>query len=253
MSNPSTPTEVFRSLHTSDIFVMPNPWDRGSALTLERSGFQALATTSAGYARSIGKDDQELTRGELVAHISDLTPAITVPLNVDSERLYPDDQGGIAETIRLLAGAGAAGCSIEDYNPTTGQIDPIDSASSAVEKAANACAEYGLVLTARAENHLYGVADLNNTIERLVAYQEAGADVLYAPGLATAADIKRVVDGVERPLNVLALPQGPSVAELGSLGVRRVSIGSSLYNATSRTLRLAAAELAEHGTSLYAG
>ena len=231
---------------------MPNPWDRGSALVLQEAGFPALATTSAGFARSIGKEDQELSRNELVAHVADLTSFISVPLNVDSERLFPSDPGGIAETVRMLAEAGAAGCSIEDYNPETNEIDGIDRSVEAVAAAVSACAEYGLVLTARAENHLYGVTDQDDTIRRLLAYQDAGADVLYAPGPRTSADIGRLVESVDRPLNVLALPNAPSVSELEALGVRRVSIGSSLYNATARTLRTAAAELMEHGTSLYA-
>lgn len=247
----ASPLESFRQLHGAGIFVMPNPWDRGSALALQEAGFAALATTSAGFARSIGKDDQELTRDELVAHVADLTAVLSVPLNVDSERLYPDDPGGATETVRLLAEAGGSGCSVEDYDPVAGGIDELDFAVHAVATAASACAKHGLVLTARAENHLYGVRDLDNTIERLVAYQNAGADVLYAPGLKTSADIRRVVDAVDRPLNILAFPDGPSVAELAALGVRRVSIGSTLYNATARTLRSAAAELLDHGTSFY--
>ena len=245
-------TDTFRSLHQEGLFIMANPWDRGSALTLQDAGFPALATTSAGFARSIGKEDQELTRDELVAHVADLTSFISVPLNVDSERLFPDDPGGIAETVRLLAEAGAAGCSIEDYNPGTDRIDELDLAVEAVTSAAAACAKHGVVLTARAENHLYGVNDLDDTITRLQAYQAAGAEVLYAPGLRTAADIGRLVASVDRPLNVLALANGPSAPELEALGVRRVSIGSTLYNATAQTLRNAAAELLEHGTSLYA-
>jgi len=242
----------FRTLHELGLFVMPNPWDRGSALTLQEAGFSALATTSAGFARSIGKDDQELTRDELVGHVADLTSVISVPLNVDSERLFPDDPGGIAETVRLLAEAGAAGCSIEDYDPRTDRVDELSTAVAAVEAAVEACAEHDLVLTARAENHLYGITDLDNTIERLLAYTAAGADVLYAPGPRTAADIGRLVEAVDRPLNVLAMPDGPSAPELEALGVRRVSIGSTLYNAVARTLRDAATELTEHGTSHYA-
>lgn len=247
----TTSRETFRSLHERSTFVMPNPWDRGSALTLQDAGFLALATTSAGFARSIGKDDQELTRDELVAHVADLTAVITVPLNVDSERLYPNEPGGIAATVRMLADAGAAGCSIEDYDPEHERLDSIDAAAEAVAAAAAACAEHGLVLTARSENHLYGVDDLENTIQRLLQYQEAGADVLYAPGPRTASAIGQLVEAVDRPLNVLALADGPSVPELEALGVRRVSIGGSLYNATARTLRNAASELLDHGTSLY--
>lgn len=247
----SPSADAFRQLHVADIFTMPNPWDRGSALTLQNAGFPALATTSAGFARSIGKNDQELTRAELITHVADLTEFIDVPLNVDSERLYPEDPGGIAETVKMLADAGAAGCSIEDFNPATGGIDSLVDALRAVDVAVEACAEHGLVLTARAENHLYDGQGLDDTIDRLTAYRDAGADVLYAPGLSKAQDIGRVVEALEAPVNVLALPNGPSTPELRALGVRRVSIGSALHSATMRTLQSAAAELVEHGTSLY--
>ncbi len=230
---------------------MPNPWDRGSARILEEIGFPALATTSAGHGKAIGKDDQEVTRDELVRHVSDLTAFITVPLNVDSERLFPGDPGGISKTVRLLADAGASGCSIEDYQPVTESIDPIDVAAATVAEAAAACAEHGLVLTARAENYLYGVDDLDDTVERLTAYREAGAEVLYAPFLSEESDIERVVE-LGLPVNVLALPQGPSIPELGALGVRRVSTGSALFNACYTTLRSAAQEVHDSGTSTYA-
>ena len=244
-------TDEFRALHADGIFVMPNPWDRGSARILEEIGFPALATTSAGFGRAIGRDDQEVTREELVGHVAALTAFITVPLNVDSERLFPDDPGGIVESVRLLTEAGAAGCSIEDYQPVTGSIDPIGPAAEAVAQAAAACAEHGLVLTARAENYLYGIKDIEDTVERLTAYREAGADVLYAPLLSEEADIAQVV-ALGMPVNVLALPSGSSVAELGELGVRRVSTGSALFNASYSTLRSAAQELHDLGTSAYA-
>lgn len=252
MTSAQAHIDSFRTLHQRGFFIMPNPWDRGSARLLQEAGFSALATTSAGFARSVGKDDQDLTRDELVAHVADLTSYISIPLNVDSERLFPEEPGGIVETVRLLAEAGAAGCSIEDFDPATKRIDALDAAAEAVAVAASACADHGLVLTARAENHLYGVDDLDNTIDRLLAYQAAGAEVLYAPGPRSAADIRRLVDAVNCPLNVLALPNGPSAPELEALGVRRLSIGSTLYNATARTLRLGAEELLEHGTSLFA-
>jgi 2-methylisocitrate lyase-like PEP mutase family enzyme len=247
--------DTFRALHQEGTFVMPNPWDRGSARILQEAGFPALATTSAGYARSIGKNDQELTRDDLLANVADLAAFIAVPLNVDSERLFADDPGGIAETVRMLAAAGASGCSIEDYNPAISRIDPTERATEAVAEAVAACSEHGLVLTARAENHLYRNNEpdlLADTITRLQAFEAAGADVLYAPGLRTAADLTAVLKAVDRPLNVLALPSGASIPELESRGVRRVSIGSSMYNATAATLRAAATEMLEHGTSLYA-
>ena len=249
-----TSTSTFRSLHEAGTFVMPNPWDRGSAKIMQEAGCRALATTSSGYAQSIGKVDQELTLDELVAHAADLAAFISVPLNVDSERLFPDGPGGIAGTVRRLADAGAAGCSIEDYDPISATIDPIDVATEAVSVAAAACAEHGLVLTARAENHLYRSDPdlLTDTVSRLQAYQAAGADVLYAPGLSTAADIDAVVSAVDRPINVLARTHGPSVPELEALGVRRVSVGGAMYNATARRLVEVMNEMMEHGTSHYA-
>jgi len=243
--------ERFRALHNTGTFIMPNPWDRGSARILEGMGFPALATTSAGLGRAIGKDDREVTRDELVAHVAELTAILDVPLNVDSERLFPEEPGGIAETVRLLADAGAAGCSIEDYNPLTESITPISDGQDAVAVAAEAAAKYDIVLTARAENHLFGEASVNDTIARLQAYAAAGAEVLFAPGLVAASDISRVVSELERPINVLTMPDGPSVPELTSLGVRRVSVGSWLFNAAYRALRLGARELLDHGTSTY--
>lgn len=236
-TQPARPARApeFRALHDS-CFVMPNPWDRGSARMLEELGFPALATTSAGYAGSIGKDDQEVSRDELIRHVADLTDFVGVPLNVDSERLFPDEPGGIVETVRLLAVAGAAGCSIEDYQPSTDSIDAVDRAAEAVTIAADACAAHGIVLTARAENHLYGVADLDDTIARLQAYAAAGADVLYAPGLADASAIERLVHSVSLPVNVLHRPNGPTVDELEELGVKRISIGKAFYTAAYGTL-----------------
>lgn len=233
----------FRALHREGCFVMPNPWDRGSARILQEMGFPALATTSSGYGKSIGKDDRQVTRDELVAHVGELTSVIDVPLNVDAERLYPDDEGGIDEAVRLLADAGAAGCSIEDFNPTTEAIDPIEQAVEAVRVAVAACGRHGLVLTARAENLIHGVHDLDDTIARLCAYRDAGAEVVYAPGLVEEADILRVVDETGIPVNVLARPGTPPVGRLAELGVRRISTGGALFNAAYQTLREKAAAL----------
>lgn len=229
--------ERFRSLHAGGCFVMPNPWDRGSARMLEELGFPALATTSAGLGRSIGKDDQQVTRDELIAHVAELTATIGVPLNVDGERLYPDEPGGIATSVRLLADAGAAGCSIEDYDPVTSSIDGIDRATDAVAAAAQACAEHGLVLTARAENHLYVDDQLDDTIARLQAYVAAGAEVAYAPGVAGAADLSRLVDEVDVSISVLTATTPLNVGQLAGLGVRRVSSGSALFNAAAAATR----------------
>ncbi len=237
-------TDTFRALHAEGIFAMPNPWDRGTARTLEAMGFKAVATTSAGFGRAIGKDDYAISRDELVDHVADLTSVLTIPLNVDSEQLFPNDDGGIAETVRLLADAGAAGCSIEDFDPARSAIDPIDVATGRVAEAVAACAEHDLVLTARAENHLHGAGGLDDTIERLVAYRDAGAEVVYAPGLSDEADIERVVTETGIAVNVLAMPNTPSLDALGSLGVRRMSAGSGLYIAAQRAFKDAATAFA---------
>jgi 2-methylisocitrate lyase-like PEP mutase family enzyme len=231
---------------------MPNPWDLGSARLLEIAGFEALATTSAGFAWSLGKLDQRVTRDELVAHVAALTSATTLPLNVDSERCYPDDPGGVTRTIELLAEAGAAGCSIEDYNPATDGIDDVEVAAERVAEAVAAAREHRLVLTARAENHIHGVEDLGDTLDRLTAYRDAGADVVYAPGLTDLSQIARVVETVGIPVNVLALSSGPGVGELASAGVRRVSTGGALAGAAYRALVTGARELLDEGTSHYA-
>ncbi len=235
------------------VFIMPNPWDVGSAKLLAGAGFEALATTSAGLAWSLGKDDQQVTRDELVAHTRLLADATDLPLNVDSERCYADDLAGIAETVGLLHDAGAAGCSIEDYDPATGSIDPIGLASERVAAAVTAAHVDGdpMVLTARCENLLYGIGDLEDTIERLRAYRDAGADCVYAPGLSTTEQIRAVVDAVGVPLNVLHWPGGPSVAEIGAAGGRRVSTGSALAGTAYGALMRGARELLDQGTGNY--
>jgi 2-methylisocitrate lyase-like PEP mutase family enzyme len=245
----------FRALHAREqIFVMPNPWDVGSARLLASLGFEALATTSAGFAWSLGRLDQTVSRDELVAHVATLAEVTTLPLNVDSERCYPDDPGGVAETVALLDRAGAAGFSIEDYNPATGTLDDVHVAAERVAEAAEAAHRLPdpLVLTGRAENHIRGVDHLDDTIARLIAYRDAGADVLYAPGLSELDQIAAVVEAVGVPVNVLALPDGPSVSELASVGVRRISTGSLLASAAYGALAAGARELLTEGTSGYA-
>ena len=241
----------FRALHDAGTFLLPNPWDAGSARLLAGLGFPALATTSSGLAASLGKRDQQVTRDELVAHVAALTAAVRIPVNVDAERCYADTPAGIAETVDLLAGAGAAGISIEDYDPGPGRVETAGVAAERVAAAAEACARHGVVLTARAENHLYGNDDLDDTVARLRAYREAGADVVYAPGLRAPADIARLVESVATPVNVLAVAGGPSVPELAGLGVRRVSTGGALAWAAYGALRDAARELRDSGTTTF--
>src|SRR4051812_46907694 len=243
---------TFRALHGDGLFVMPNPWDIGSAKLLAHLGFPALATTSSGHAASLGRLDQNVSRDELVEHVSAMTEAVELPFNVDSERLFADTPEGVAVTVELLVEAGAAGCSIEDYDPATRSIDGIDVAAERVRAAAEAAHRHGITLTARAENHLHRANDLDDTIRRLCAYRDAGADVLYAPGLANIDDIARVVREVDAPINVLALPSGPSTHALADAGVRRVSTGGALAWAAYGALVRGARELLDAGTSTYA-
>ena len=245
----------FRALHERDqLFVMPNPWDAGSARLLASCGFEALATTSEGFAWSLGKPDQTVSRDELVAHVASLADATSLPLNVDSERCFPDAPGGVAETVARLADAGAAGFSVEDWNPAAGGMDDIDVAAERVAMVAEAAHRLTepMVLTARAENHVHGVDDLDDTIARLIAYRDAGADAVYAPGLRDLRQIAAVVEAVGVPVNALALPHGPTIPELASVGVRRVSTGSLLAGAAYGALVTGARELADAGTSRYA-
>ncbi len=235
--------ERFRELHARDgVFVMPNAWDLGSARLLASLGFEALATTSSGHAWSLGKDDHAVTLDELVAHVAALVQAVDVPISVDSEQLFDDP----AATVRALAEAGAAGCSVEDYD-AAGAQDDLASSIERVGAAAEAAHRDGLVLTARCESHLFPNPNLDETIARLAAYRDAGADVVYAPGLVDAGEIAAVVAGVGVPVNVLLRPNGPSVPELGALGVRRVSTGGSLASASYAALLAGSAGAARTG------
>lgn len=240
-------------MHASGTFVMPNPWDIGSAKLLVHLGFPALATTSSGFAASLGKHDQHVTRDELVEHVRSLAANVDVPINVDAERCFAATPAGVAETLELIAEAGASGCSIEDYDPETKAIDPIEVATERVAAAAGAAHRHGVFLTARAENLLYRAGDLADTMTRLRAYSDAGADVVYAPGLVGLDEIAEVIRAVERPINVLMLPNGPSVAELQSVGVRRISTGGALAWAAYGALVQAAIELRDTGVATYAG
>jgi 2-methylisocitrate lyase-like PEP mutase family enzyme len=241
----------FAELHARDgIFVMPNPWDAGSAKLLAGCGAEALATTSAGFAWTLGRLDGRVARDELVAHVAQVAAATPLPLNVDSERCFPDDPGGVAETVRLLGAAGAAGCSIEDWNPVEGRIEDVGLATERVAQAARGF-DPPMIVTGRCENHLHGVDDLDDTIARLVAYRDAGADCLYAPWLSSIDQIAGVVDAVEMPVNILATPATPPVPELARVGVRRVSTGSLLASAAYGALLAGARELLADGTSTY--
>lgn len=240
--------------HTHSPLLMPNPWDRGTAVLLASLGFQALATTSSGFAASLGRLDGSVTRDEALDHAAALAGATDVPVSADLENCYASDPAGVAETIGLALDAGLAGCSIEDY---AGRADDrIYDAGLAAERVAAAveAAHAGpvqLVVTARAENHIHGIDDLDDTISRLQAYQAAGADVLFAPGVVALDDVRRLVASVDRPVNVLALPGGPSVAELAAAGVARISVGGAFAYAALGALVEAARELLDDGTYGY--
>ena len=243
----STIIDRFRTLHADGTFVMPNPYDLGSARLLATLGFSALASTSSGFAATLGRLDMTVSRDELLAHVGPLAAATDLPLNVDSERCFADDLAGVHESVELLAAAGAAGCSIEDWNPLTVSIDPLDVATARVGAAAAGAAATGLVLTARCENLLHGIDDLDDTIARLQAYTAAGADVVYAPGLVDLDQISTLVDAVSVPVNVLIRPGGPSVAQLGAAGVRRVSTGGLLSRIAHGAMVAAAERLRDTG------
>jgi 2-methylisocitrate lyase-like PEP mutase family enzyme len=258
MGMQATKARVFRSLHEGPgAFLIPNPWDIGTARILAHFGFQALATTSAGYAGSAGQPDHAVVRAEMLAYVAAIAAATDLPVSADLENGYGDSPEIAAETIRLAALSGAVGASIED---ATGRPDhPIyekEHAAERIRAAAEAARapDFPFTLTARSENYLYGRPDLNDTIARLQAYQEAGAHVLYAPGLATAEEIAAVTSSVDRPVNVLMGLQGIrlSLAELSALGVRRVSVGSALYRTALGALLRAAAEMRDLGTFNFA-
>jgi 2-methylisocitrate lyase-like PEP mutase family enzyme len=242
-----TRIDRFRTLHAEGTFLLPNPFDVGSARLLAALGFQALASTSAGFAATLGRLDMNVSLAELLAHVGQLASATELPLNVDSERCFAEDEAGVTATVEQLAAAGAAGCSIEDWNPATSAIDPIDVATARVRAAVAGAAPSGLVVTARCENHLRGVTDLDDTIGRLVAYRDAGADAVYAPGLVDLEQIRRVVAETAVPVNVLILPGGPTVAQLAEVGVRRISTGSLLSSIAHGAMVRAAQRFLDDG------
>ena len=230
---------------------MPNPWDPGSAKQLTKVGFQALATTSSGFAGTLGRRDYGISRDEALAHAATLCSATDLPVSADLENGFGDEPEVVAETVGLAADAGLAGCSIEDFsgNPDT-SIYELERATERVAAAAAVAraADTRVVLTARAENYLHGRRDLDDTIARLRAFVAAGADVVYAPGLTDLAEIAQVVKAVDAPVNVLVLPGGPDVAALASAGVARISVGGWFYRVASVAVEAAAREFLEQGS-----
>ncbi len=245
----------FLQLHQGEApLLMPNPWDVGSAKLLASLGFSALATTSSGFAATLGRLDGGVSRDEALAHAEAIVEATDVPVSADLENCYADDPAGVAETIRGAVATGLAGCSVEDF--TRDRDDPVYELAAATERVAAAAevAHSGpvhFVLTARAENFIRGRRDLADTIARLQAYQGAGADVLFAPGVSDLDEIRQLVAAVDLPVNVLAMPGGPSVAELGSVGVKRISVGGAFAYAAFGAAVEAARELQEQGTYGY--
>jgi 2-methylisocitrate lyase-like PEP mutase family enzyme len=257
MRNQQELGNAFRDLHRRPgAFIIPNPWDLGTARVLAGLGFEALATTSSGFAFSLGKGDNTATLDENLAHARALTAAVDVPVSADLGNAFGLDLDGVADTYRQAAAAGLVGASIED---ATGDRDaPIYELEAAVDRV-RAAAEvtralpFPFMLTARAENYLFGRSDLADTIRRLLAYQEAGADVLYAPGLATKEDISAAVSSIDRPLNILAGAGGMTltVAELSAIGVKRISTGGALTRAAIGALIRAAMEMKDSGTYTF--
>lgn len=249
---------TFRALHQrKTAFIIPNPWDAGTARLLAHLGFEALATTSAGYAFSVGRRDNSIDRNHTMAHVADIAAATDLPVSADLENGFGDAPETVAETMNLAAEAGLVGGSIEDASGRSDSpLYELEQAAERIRAAAEVVRNlpFSFTFTARAENYLVGKPDLKDTIRRLQAYQEAGADVLYAPGLTSKADIASVVGSVDRPLNVIMGLQGVqlTLAELSAIGVRRVSVGSALSRAALGSFLRAAEEMRDHGTFAFA-
>jgi 2-methylisocitrate lyase-like PEP mutase family enzyme len=245
--------EKFKALHEREgAFVIPNPWDLGSALLLTGLGFEALATTSAGFAHSLGRLDGQITLDEAIEHCRSLCAATDLPVSADLENCFADDPAEAAATILLGAQAGLVGGSIEDYSGDPS--NPIYNFGLAVERvhAASEAAQsldFPFTLTARAENLLHGRQDLDDTIRRLQAFEAAGADVLYAPALTTLDEVRLVTGALNKPVNVLApLLKGVTVAELADAGAKRISVGGALARAAITALLRAGAAMRDHGS-----
>jgi 2-methylisocitrate lyase-like PEP mutase family enzyme len=238
---------AFQALHSGEPFVIPNPWDAGSARVFAGLGFKALATTSSGFAFTLGRLDGDVTLDEVVGHVQALVGATDVPLSVDLENGYGAEPKSAADAVTRVAEAGAVGGSIEDYDPAGHLYDfphAVERVAAAVEAARRL--DWPFTLTARAENHLRGNPDLEDTIARLQAFEAAGADVLYAPGLKTATEIRAVCDAVSKPVNVLAR-RDLSFAEIVEAGAQRVSVGGSLTWTGVNALAAAATKIRDHG------
>lgn len=245
----------FLTLHQGEApLLLANAWDVGSARMFASLGFQALASTSSGHAASCGRLDYGVAREEAIEHAALLAAAVELPVSADLEDCFPEQPGGVAETVHMAAEAGLAGCSIEDWSSQRESLyereQAVERVAAAVEVAHSGSAP--LVLTARAENYLRGNPDLADTIARLQAYQEAGADVLYAPGCNRPEELRELLACVERPVNVLVRPGTPTVAELAALGVKRVSVGGAFAFLAYAAAAEAAGEWLREGTYGFA-
>lgn len=237
----------FRELHTTGTFLLANACDAGEARLLEALGARAVATSSAGFAATLGRLDMTVDRDEVVAHTAALVAAVDVPLSVDAEDGYGARPEDVATTVRLLADAGAAGLSVEDHDPASGQLRPSAVAVERVQAAAEEARRHGLVLTARCDGLLHGTCEVEEAIGRLRAFAEVGADCVYAPGPADPEVIARIVAAVDVPVNVLARPGGPTMSEFRDLGVRRVSVGGLFSRAATATVAGLAERLLDGG------
>jgi 2-methylisocitrate lyase-like PEP mutase family enzyme len=239
--------EDFRALHEGEAFIIPNPWDAGSARILEALGFKALASTSSGFAFALGRRDGGATLDDVIDHVRALDQATTIPLSVDLENGYGPEPEDAALAITRAAGAGAVGGSIEDYDPS-GEIYGLDHAVERVAAASEAARrlDFPFALTARAENHIRRNPDLDDTIARLQAYERVGADVLYAPGLRDGDQIRAVAEATSRPINVLA-HRGLSLSEIVEAGGRRISVGGALTWVAVGAMAAAAEQIRDAG------
>jgi 2-methylisocitrate lyase-like PEP mutase family enzyme len=244
--------EAFRRLHASGCFVMPNPWDVGSAVALEGMGFEALATTSAGHAWTLGRADKGVLRDEALEHLGQIAGAVGVPVNADFEGCFADDPDDVAANVKLATATGIAGLSIEDSTADSQEpLYPLDFAVERVRAARQAIDESGtgVLLTGRSEGFVAGQPDLEETIRRLQAYADAGADCLYAPMISTAEQVSAVVAAVApKPVNLLVHKPFTTVREAATLGVRRISVGGTLARAAWAGVLAAAEEIAADGT-----
>lgn len=256
MATQTEKAERFRALHArNSAFIIPNPWDPGSARMLQGLGFEALATTSAGYANAIGRLDGQVSLDEMLQHCRELCAATDLPVSADMENGYADDPVKAAHTVKLGAQAGLVGCSIEDYSGDSAKgVKGIYDFQQAVERV-HAAVEmarslgFPFTLTARAENLLRGVDDMDDTIRRLQAFEKAGADVLYAPALTTLEQVRLVTGALKKPVNVLApMVKGATLAQLSEAGARRLSVGGSLARAATTAFLRAGKEMRDQGS-----